>query len=358
MDIHVVGGFLGSGKTTTIVAAAKRFIKRGITVGIITNDQGTHLVDTAFANNLNIPVSAVTGGCFCCEYNQLIQTISKLSAESKPKILFAEAVGSCADLVATVIKPLAKELPKTVRIKSFSVCIDSKYLSALINHGHASFDSDIQYLFDKQIEESSILIANKIDLLSYVDKINFETSLKKLFPEKNVSYHSSLLPETTENWVNKLLSEKILLPEKALEIDYTRYATAESKLAWFDCEAQFQLPPKIFPDILITFFLKKLTQEIKNKNWVIGHIKMMVTGDHGSIKISLTQANSLPDFSNIFGSRQHLLFNARVEAPAFELANLIRKTFALCAETHGAFWTIFNENSFSPSKPIPVHRMS
>ena len=48
MQIHLVGGFLGSGKTTAIIAAARQLISRGQTVGIITNDQGKFLVDTVF----------------------------------------------------------------------------------------------------------------------------------------------------------------------------------------------------------------------------------------------------------------------------------------------------------------------
>ncbi|MBU1932190.1 hypothetical protein KJ965_05880, partial [Patescibacteria group bacterium] len=37
------GGFLGSGKTTALVALAKGLIKRGMRVGIITNDQTDNL---------------------------------------------------------------------------------------------------------------------------------------------------------------------------------------------------------------------------------------------------------------------------------------------------------------------------
>lgn len=45
---HLVGGFLGSGKTTAIIQACKRLLQTGQKVGVITNDQGKYLVDTAF----------------------------------------------------------------------------------------------------------------------------------------------------------------------------------------------------------------------------------------------------------------------------------------------------------------------
>ena len=43
--IAIVGGFLGAGKTTLILAAAKELERRGIRSAVILNDQGNELVD-------------------------------------------------------------------------------------------------------------------------------------------------------------------------------------------------------------------------------------------------------------------------------------------------------------------------
>src|SRR5437870_5862660 len=43
----MIGGFLGAGKTTSLVKLAARLIQQGRRVGLITNDQGSELVDTA-----------------------------------------------------------------------------------------------------------------------------------------------------------------------------------------------------------------------------------------------------------------------------------------------------------------------
>src|SRR5512142_726693 len=104
--LHLVGGFLGSGKTTAIINAAKRLIAQGRRVGVITNDQGKYLVDTAFFRLESIPALEVTGGCFCCNYDDLKGRLAQLIASAGPEVIFAESVGSCADIVATVVKPL------------------------------------------------------------------------------------------------------------------------------------------------------------------------------------------------------------------------------------------------------------
>ncbi|MBZ9686026.1 CobW-like GTP-binding protein [Clostridium estertheticum] len=48
-ELIVVGGFLGAGKTTSILSIAKYLISSGKKVGIVTNDQGSELVDTNFS---------------------------------------------------------------------------------------------------------------------------------------------------------------------------------------------------------------------------------------------------------------------------------------------------------------------
>ena len=104
MTVHLVGGFLGSGKTTAIRSACELLRQRGEAASVITNDQGTLLVDTAYLRGSQ-PTREVTGGCFCCRYDQLAELLAQARCDGTQHV-FAEAVGSCADLVATVVRPL------------------------------------------------------------------------------------------------------------------------------------------------------------------------------------------------------------------------------------------------------------
>jgi G3E family GTPase len=71
-----VGGFLGSGKTTALGALARDIIRKGLRVGIVTNDQSGNLADTVIVQQmlaaLNVPVEEVVEGCFCCKFDDLI----------------------------------------------------------------------------------------------------------------------------------------------------------------------------------------------------------------------------------------------------------------------------------------------
>jgi hypothetical protein len=47
--VVLVGGFLGSGKTTLILAAARQLQQRGLRSAMVWNDQGVDLVDSRYA---------------------------------------------------------------------------------------------------------------------------------------------------------------------------------------------------------------------------------------------------------------------------------------------------------------------
>src|SRR5688500_9226332 len=91
----MIGGFLGTGKTTAVLRLAERLAARGVRVGLITNDQSTGLVDTAFLGAHGFDVEEITGGCFCCRFGSLLEAAERLSAESRPDVFIAEPVGSC-----------------------------------------------------------------------------------------------------------------------------------------------------------------------------------------------------------------------------------------------------------------------
>src|ERR1700730_12731402 len=102
----MVGGFLGAGKTTTLGRLARYYMGRGQKVGLVTNDQAQDLVDTHTLREQGFAVEEVAGACFCCKFDDLLAKVGQLEADQRPQVILAEPVGSCTDLVATVVQPL------------------------------------------------------------------------------------------------------------------------------------------------------------------------------------------------------------------------------------------------------------
>src|SRR5229473_3455803 len=120
----MIGGFLGAGKTTCVARLAQQLTAQGLKVGLITNDQGSELVDTAMLRSRGFATEEIPGGCFCCRFNSLVDAASKLTEASAPDVFIAEPVGSCTDLIATVTYPLRRIYGDAFCIAPLSVLVD------------------------------------------------------------------------------------------------------------------------------------------------------------------------------------------------------------------------------------------
>src|SRR5947199_8083061 len=162
----MIGGFLGAGKTTAVARLAEKLRADGLRVGLITNDQGSQLVDTAMLASHGFRVEEIAGGCFCCRFNSLVEAAKKLSAETRPDVFIAEPVGSCTDLVATVSYPLRRIYGEAFTIAPLSVLVDpirAERFLGLASGG--KFSDKVTYIYRKQLEEADIIVITKTDLV-------------------------------------------------------------------------------------------------------------------------------------------------------------------------------------------------
>ena len=160
----MVGGFLGAGKTTAILKAAELLQARGERVGLITNDQSYGLVDTAMLNSHGFATEEITGGCFCCKFNSLVEAADKLNETTQPNMFIAEPVGSCTDLRSTVSYPLTQMYGDNFTIAPLSVLVDPVRAQQILGlKSGKTFSQKVLYIYEKQLEEADIIVVNKSD---------------------------------------------------------------------------------------------------------------------------------------------------------------------------------------------------
>lgn len=352
--LHVVGGFLGSGKTTAIAAAARLLLAAGQRVGVITNDQGKYLVDTAFFNAQHLPTVEVTGGCFCCNYDDLDARFAELQAQVQPDIIFAESVGSCADVVATVIKPL---LQLRARPASLSVFVDSRLLYRRLSGGDLPFSDNVIYIFDKQLEEADLVVINKIDLLSAAVEAELVERAQQSLPGKRILLHSAHQPQRVRQWLDAAAESEPSTDRANLDIDYPRYGSGEADLAWLDAEIDLQLTDADRREV-VQVFVRSLEQRLRDQDIPIGHLKLIVTDGDRQTKFSLTAINE-PGWESALTPRQtdtlKLLLNLRAQAAASQLEALARAALKdALGSTEPTRWTT---QAFHPGFPQPTHRL-
>lgn len=359
MQLHIVGGFLGSGKTTAIIAAAQHLIKKGKRVGIVTNDQGKYLVDTAFVQAAHIPSVEVTGGCFCCNYDDLETVLKQLEDSAHPDVIFAESVGSCADLVATVVKPLQSFYQKGLEVTSLSIFADIRLLRRRLLEQPLPFHENVIYIFDKQIEEAGLIVLNKSDLLSEEDVRDTLSKTQQKYPNVPVLTQNALLNEGTQKWLEHITSDQTHLPTQSLDIDYEKYGAGEAELAWLDEEVDIQVAPREGRHAIISF-LDDLLQNIDEKRFAIGHLKIWVHASDAEFKLSFTtlhQNNWQDDIPYFEADQFTLLLNLRAQAPTRLLREIVCESIEVLCWNTGASCQERKSEAFHPGLPTPVHRM-
>ncbi len=349
MRLHLVGGFLGSGKTTAIIAAAKQLMSQGKSVGVITNDQGRYLVDTAFYRYADIPTVEVTGGCFCSHYDDLEERMDHLVAARHPDVIFAEAVGSSADLVGTVAKPLQRLRRIGTDSISLSVFVDSRLLYMRLLGEALPFSEEVMYIFDKQIEGAGLLVVNKTDLLS-PEKLE---ELKALLKGRAYLLQNSLAEQGVSGWLGFLEPGAFVLPGKSPRMDYERYGRAEAALAWLDEGIELETQPGQ-EKRAVAALVRAILDEIRQRGGAVAHLKFMVRSGDIERKISfpfLEEPGWEEGIPEGDGGRVTLLVNARVELPAEDLRKAVQAALARC----GASCREVEASCFQPDRPVPTH---
>ncbi len=362
MDIHLVGGFLGSGKTTAIIAASRRLVAEGLKVGVVTNDQGRYLVDSAFVRAGGVPTVEVTGGCFCCNYDDFARVIVALGRSARPDVVFAESVGSCADLVATVVKPLVAGARAAGRLRSLSAFADIRLLDRWLDGRPLPFSESVSYIFGKQLEEAGAVVVNKADLVSAEQARSVFERAAERFAPKPVRLQSSLRDEDVAGWLGVIALPEAL-PSASLAIDYDTYGSGEAELAWLDARIRLHCgggggSAGMAATAAVEAVLAGIARGLDARGAPVGHVKALIECGGASVKVSLTAGDAGPPRVPRLGDASvSLLLNARAQIAADELRRIVREALDAAAARHGFLYEVDEEEAFHPGRPTPTHRI-
>src|SRR3954462_5690092 len=275
----MIGGFLGAGKTTAVGQLAKHLRSQGLRVGLITNDQGSQLVDTATLTSRGFEVEEIPGGCFCCRFNSLVEAARKLSKETRPDVFIAEPVGSCTDLVATVSYPLRRIYGGEFAIAPLSVLVDPIRASRVIGlESGGSFSEKVLYIYRKQLEEADTIVINKCDLLSAEQLKALHTSLALEFPSAGILEISARKGTGLEPWFQQITTAK--LPGRAsMLMNYQVYAEGEALLGWLNTTLNVTASEPFDGNPVLRALAAELQKLLRAAQGEIAHLKITMDPD-------------------------------------------------------------------------------
>ncbi|ACV59994.1 GTP-binding protein [Alicyclobacillus acidocaldarius] len=362
VKLVLLGGFLGAGKTTTLIRAAHMFQSAGQNVAVITNDQGTELIDTELSRLNELNTEEVTGGCFCCRFNELYDKLISLKSQFRPDVIIAEAVGSCTDLAATVIRPLKQYYGKEFDVAPLTVVVDpGRILSEIGPKEKINFSRSVSYIFDKQLSEADIIALNKIDKYEERCINDLEDYLQKRYPTAVIHTFSAHRGDNMERLLD-LWRTLNISGEKALDIDYDKYAQGEAKLAWLNSLIDLSVDEANHFDakLWMHMFLDKLHEHFLREKMAIAHLKVYVGSDNGFIKASIVETGDTPTYivkEPVNGQEFRVVINIRIETEPELLSLVVADALAIVNKEMKVKWKQTYHECFSPLPPNPTHRL-
>ena len=364
---------MGAGKTTCMIAMAKWLTYRGLRCGLITNDQADGLVDTALAlagveGGAGQAVRQVTGGCFCCHANELGKALLELDEEVRPNIFIAEPVGSCTDLVATVLLPLKEIYHGNLAAAPMSVVVDSRRLHDMVlkklsKTSKLNFSRDVRYIYLKQLEEADIIILNKKDLLNGGEMTRLINKLSMDWPRKKIIQVSARSGEGMDDWFSLVLDSESSTPESLLNIDYQRYGKGEALLGWFNARLRLNNGPwEIDGDEFLEGLANNIKKRLQENGIEIAHFKMSLRSDEndkvgtsGLAVVNVVRNDSPAEISLRMKARVkagEILINLRAEGAPQMLKRIVLN------EIKELPLSLENVTAFKPAKPVPIYRVT
>ncbi|MGB7342788.1 MAG: GTP-binding protein [Pirellulaceae bacterium] len=364
----LIGGFLGAGKTTLIGQIAKRYVAAGKTVGIITNDQAADLVDTHNLRSQGFSVGEVAGACFCCSFDDLVSTADSLSQEQAPDILLAEPVGSCTDLVATVVLPLQQLLGERFEMAPFGVLLKPshgrKILSQESDKPLSGFSPQAEYIFRKQLEEADYLMIGRSDQLSEDDVQALRIALTSVADDVPVIAVSPKNGDGVDEVIGYIESP-MTVGRRLLEIDYDTYADGEAELGWVNLTSIVQ------PNQNATIDLDQLAHDVvqhiasqvaKQLQGTIAHLKVSALGGDSQAVANAVCNDTGVDVGLMSGRKVtgeiQIIVNARVAVDPEELRRVCESSVRFVADAHQTAVKSLSAHSLRPGRPTPTHRVT
>ncbi len=187
MKVLIIGGFLGSGKTTVIGKILTGMAANNTSAALIENEIGEVGIDDVFFGGNGISVTPLFGGCVCCQISgSLLDAAGKIQDEINPDWLIVEMTGLA--LMNNIRDVFLKYGRGGVSVHMISVLDISRW--EILN-------KTVPQLIRHQLEGANVILMNKTDVSAITKEIT--ASIKSINPQAE-SLAVSAIIENTGFW--------------------------------------------------------------------------------------------------------------------------------------------------------------
>ena len=312
----VFSGFLGSGKTTTMMALTRYYTEHYGKAAMISNDlgEGVTLADHRYAALSGCNASEITDECICfC--NELLAERLNAFYDDGCELVISDIPGFGVGALEHVYFGLTEKFPGQFELAPFTTLTEPENVALL----RAAPDSDRAVICHNQLLEAELIVLNKCDLL---DADTCEESLKWLrehYPQARVLAISAKRGDGLDALALAMRDRKAALLHPDIDYDADPLQNALGRL----CEYYLQYHAAVCcNDFDGTAYLKDLAERIQEAvcaaGFEIPHMKLLAwepEGDFGKV--------------DLLGIGRPVEISRSFEKPCTELAVILNTSAAI-----------------------------
>jgi len=185
----VFSGFLGSGKTTAMMALTKYFTARHGKAAMISNDLGSQsLADNKLALLAGCTAREMINDCICYQTENLVAMLDSLFDGEECELVISDIPGFGVGALDHVYHTLQRDYEGRYELAPFTVLVEGKTVDTL----RSGSGGDLEYILNAQLLEADLIVLSKTDLMSDAEVSSALSWLSETYPHAKAIAISSV----------------------------------------------------------------------------------------------------------------------------------------------------------------------
>ncbi len=345
----VFSGFLGSGKTTTMMALTKYYTSHHGKAAMISNDLGESvtLADDRLARLSGVNASQITGECICFCHDVLAERLNTYYDDGYDLVI-SDIPGFGVGALEHVYHGLDKEYPDAFELGPFTVLIEPRNVE-LLRNGQGG---DMAYILCAQLMEADLVVLNKCDLLEPDELEADKAWLSENYPHGQVVAISAVTGKGLEELSHALIQGKASMKHPDIDYDDEDLQNAMDQLTEYYLEYVAQICCNDFDGAGYLLDIAHMVQvELRVGRYEIPHMKLLAwepEGDFG--KVDLLGVDRPIEITRRFVKPCKdiaVVLNANAACPAKELDEIILSAVKTVSQTYQLDIRLFKKECFN-----------
>ncbi len=345
----VISGFLGSGKTTLMMALTKYCSGHYGKAAMISNDlgEGVMLADHKLAQLCGCRAAQITDECICFCHDVLADKLNAFYDEGC-ELVVSDIPGFGVGALEHVYHGLTEDHPGQFELAPFTVLIEPYNVKRL----RTDTGGDMGTVLDAQLKEADLIVLNKCDLLDAPGREEELSWLKTRYPQADIIAASAKTGENLEALCLALLNGQASMYHPAIEYDADDLQDAMGSLSEYYLQYRALVCCEDFDgNDYLTDLANEIRAAISASGNEVPHFKLLAwapEGDYGKADIvGIDRPVEIPHRFTQPCTDIAVILNTSAACPDEALDRIIEDAVKAVSERYQLELTMFKKDHFS-----------